>query len=161
MYIGANLMFLPGVLHIQPIMNVAWSLSYEWFFYLSLPLAVAVTGLYNRTRWQRVGIIAAAGAFFVAAIYAFPERFYVPFTVERTCHVRAIMFLGGMLVYELTETKRIRGSLAAAVQYVAAALVIVGCLIPGSIAKDRRSSRIACCGYSFRGDRGRQPLLGV
>ena len=130
MYIGANLMFLPGVLHIQPIMNVAWSLSYEWFFYLSLPLAVAVTGLYNRTRWQRVGIIAAAGAFFVAAIYAFPERFYVPFTVERTCHVRAIMFLGGMLVYELTETKRIRGRLPAAVQYVAAAVVIVGCLIP-------------------------------
>ena len=111
-------------------MNVAWSLSYEWFFYLSLPLAVAVTGLYNRPRWQRVAMIAAVGALFLIALYTFPERFFVPFAEGRTCHVRAIIFLGGMLVYELTETTRINGSLGWGGRIVAASIVFAGGALP-------------------------------
>lgn len=41
-YIAANLLLLPGVFPIQPLITVAWSLSYEIFFYLSLPVIVGV-----------------------------------------------------------------------------------------------------------------------
>src|SRR5580704_7830585 len=34
-YIGANLAFLPGLFPIEPLFTVIWSLSYEWWFYVS------------------------------------------------------------------------------------------------------------------------------
>ena len=33
---------LPGLLPIKPIITVAWSLSYEWFFYLTLPYGLGI-----------------------------------------------------------------------------------------------------------------------
>lgn len=43
-YLFENLMLLPGILEIRPFVTVAWSLSYEFCFYLGLPLLVAATG---------------------------------------------------------------------------------------------------------------------
>ncbi|MEO8036829.1 MAG: acyltransferase, partial [Acidobacteriota bacterium] len=37
-YVLANLLLLPGLLPIEPLITVAWSLSYEVFYYLSAPL---------------------------------------------------------------------------------------------------------------------------
>jgi peptidoglycan/LPS O-acetylase OafA/YrhL len=42
-YLLENVTFLPGLFPIQPIMNVAWSLSYECFFYLFLPIIIVTT----------------------------------------------------------------------------------------------------------------------
>jgi peptidoglycan/LPS O-acetylase OafA/YrhL len=44
-YILQNALLLPGIFHIQPIITVAWSLSYELFYYLSLPVLVMMLGM--------------------------------------------------------------------------------------------------------------------
>ena len=40
LYIGQNLLLLPGVFDITPIITVAWSLSYEVFYYIVIPIVV-------------------------------------------------------------------------------------------------------------------------
>lgn len=107
-YIGENVCFLPGILAIQPILNVAWSLSYEWFFYLSLPLVFGLfrlRGLSRRTR--AIGTAALAMAIVLLHLIA-PMFFYRSGNPSRTCHIRAIMFLGGILVYELNKMQPIK-----------------------------------------------------
>src|SRR5207245_8763379 len=49
-YILANLLLLPGILNIRPIISVAWSLSYEFFFYLTLPLVISLARM---RQWKR------------------------------------------------------------------------------------------------------------
>ena len=89
-YILSNLLFLPGMLSIEPIMTVAWSLSYEVFFYLPVPLAII--GLRMRL-WrpdQRlVFFLALYAAMIAVEISGFGGRF------------RLSMFLGGMMLYEI------------------------------------------------------------
>jgi exopolysaccharide production protein ExoZ len=46
-YLLANFLMLPGIFPIVPLITVAWSLSYELCFYLTLPLLV---------RWLRIAI---------------------------------------------------------------------------------------------------------
>ncbi|MEZ5090189.1 MAG: acyltransferase family protein [Micropruina sp.] len=48
-YLLANLALLPGIVPIDPLLTVAWSLSFEFFYYLTIPLAVA---LLRMRRWQ-------------------------------------------------------------------------------------------------------------
>jgi peptidoglycan/LPS O-acetylase OafA/YrhL len=45
---------LPGLFDIPPVFTVAWSLSYEIFFYGTIPLLVRVTGLQRRRAGARV-----------------------------------------------------------------------------------------------------------
>jgi peptidoglycan/LPS O-acetylase OafA/YrhL len=54
MNISGNLLMLPGMTRIPAIITVSWSLSYEWFFYLTLPLVIAVFRLRRWNTWQRV-----------------------------------------------------------------------------------------------------------
>ena len=44
-YIIQNLLLLPGIFSIPPIITVAWSLSYEFFFYLLIPAILLITQL--------------------------------------------------------------------------------------------------------------------
>ena len=39
-YICENYLLLPGMFRIEPLITVAWSLSYEFFFYLAIPLMI-------------------------------------------------------------------------------------------------------------------------
>ncbi|MEZ4415193.1 MAG: acyltransferase [Gemmatimonadota bacterium] len=47
-YLIQNLFLLPGIFDIEPIITVAWSLSYEFCFYLAVPLVVWV---FQLRRW--------------------------------------------------------------------------------------------------------------
>lgn len=87
-FIVQNYLLMPGLFDVTAIITVAWSLSYEFFYYLVTPLIV--TGLSMR-RWdasQRVkfvllfSMIALAGF----SIYGGP--------------VRLLMFVPGILLYE-------------------------------------------------------------
>jgi len=42
-YIVQNLLLLPGMLEIKPIITLAWSLSYEFFFYISAAVVIRAT----------------------------------------------------------------------------------------------------------------------
>lgn len=89
-YIVSNLLFLPGMPPIEPLITVAWSLSYEVFFHLPVP--IAIVGLRMR-RWapeQRLVLFLALYAGMIAVELAgYGGRF------------RLAMFLGGMMLYEV------------------------------------------------------------
>ena len=61
-YLLANLLLLPGVFPIEPLITVAWSLSYEMFFYLVMPLIIAVLALRRRGPDARLVTLAAVTA---------------------------------------------------------------------------------------------------
>jgi peptidoglycan/LPS O-acetylase OafA/YrhL len=97
LYIAANLLFLPGLLPIPPLLTVAWSLSYEVFFYLAA--AALVAGL-TLDRWQersRLRLVLALCALFAAAMFAAPPGF----------PARMMSFFAGMLLAEGVGVRRL------------------------------------------------------
>ncbi|MFZ0593692.1 MAG: acyltransferase [Bryobacteraceae bacterium] len=130
-YLLANLLFLPGLFPIQPLMNVAWSLSYEWFFYLLLPLAIFVTGM---TRWRpktRIVLFFALSAVFLGSSLMFPAVFFMSSNPIRASHIKLIMFLSGMIISDLMlagvdHTRRW-------LDWIALALLVGGLLVPFAI----------------------------
>src|SRR3569833_3393188 len=74
---------------IEPLITVAWSLSYEFFYYLLVPLVIALSAMRRWQPRQRITflVFASATGFIVAGIYG--------------SYVRLLMFVAGMLLYEL------------------------------------------------------------
>jgi peptidoglycan/LPS O-acetylase OafA/YrhL len=126
LYVLANGLFIPGVFPIQPLMNVAWSLSYEWMFYLCLPFLVAATRLYGWSRRARVAAFSAAALMFLTCNVLFPATFYFPSNASNASHIRAIMFIGGILVFELTEWNSQQAGSPPALSLPAVVLALVG-----------------------------------
>ena len=87
-YLGANLLLLPGLLPIEPLITVAWSLSYEMFYYLALPLVIGIGALRRRRRSARVALW--CGLALGVALYC----------GLRGGPVQLVMFLAGMLLHE-------------------------------------------------------------
>ena len=95
-YIVENLLFLPGLFDIDPIITVAWSLSYEFFYYLAVPLLIVLTGM---GRWERTTriiffVTLSIIGFYLAGTYGGP--------------VRLLMFIAGILLYETIDSRAIR-----------------------------------------------------
>jgi len=99
-YVLANVLLLPGIFAIAPIITVAWSLSYEFFFYLIIPVIVSLTRM--RT-WKRAGRV----AFFIGLWLSY---MLYAFTVPRS-QVRLLMFIAGILMYEAMDSAWLRGKL--------------------------------------------------
>jgi peptidoglycan/LPS O-acetylase OafA/YrhL len=114
LYVAANLMMLPGMTPIVPIMNVAWSLSYEWFFYLSLPALVWILRLRRWRSWRRI-------AFFVllAAV-----QFYFR-TIGGIDHARLVMFVSGIVLWELVKNHGLALRLKSWGEYVVIAAFVL------------------------------------
>jgi peptidoglycan/LPS O-acetylase OafA/YrhL len=92
-YLAANCLFLPGILPIEPLITVAWSLSYEFLFYLTIPLILAVSGMRRWRRWVRVAVFVTA----IAAYGIGSQLGIMP-------HVRMIMFFAGIVAYEMVDS---------------------------------------------------------
>jgi exopolysaccharide production protein ExoZ len=132
-YVIANLAFLPGIFPVKPIMNVAWSLSYEWFFYLLLPLVVLSLGLCKWRRRTRCWFFFSVAVLLLAANIAFPATFYFPSNPGRESHVEAVMFAAGILIFEAIEAQNIWRWKAGALD-AAALLLGAGAVLAGAIA---------------------------
>jgi len=91
LYLTANLLLLPGLFPIDPIVLIAWSLSYEMLFYLLTPLAIRMLDLRAREPMQRIlGIaLVAVSAWVVMAFFGGP--------------IRMVLFAAGMILYELVR----------------------------------------------------------
>ncbi len=76
--IAANLLLLPGILPLPQIMAVAWTLSYEMFFYFATGAAVLGGHSYAASRRTRIAVIVALAVVFIAVstleIPNFPTR---------------------------------------------------------------------------------------
>jgi exopolysaccharide production protein ExoZ len=82
-------------------MNVAWSLSYEWFFYLALPIVVGVTALRSVKPQVRIVIFITIVLLFWGATLAFPDVFFMRSNPIRASHIKLIMFFCGMAIADL------------------------------------------------------------
>ncbi|MEI8207711.1 MAG: acyltransferase [Methylococcales bacterium] len=101
-----NLLFLPGFVNVNPIVSVAWSLSYEWYFYLSLPLFIQGFKLYSWSpRWRIIFFVTLPLVYISFSLMAPTIGAILSWPIERT-HVRLVMFVCGMLISELIEVPK-------------------------------------------------------
>ena len=112
-YLLLNFLLLPGLFDINPMITVAWSLSYEMFFYLALPLLLTVSGLRN---WQMGARIALIGAVAICSAFAFSLY---------GGHIRLIMFMAGILLFESIRSGKVR----APNNFVALIVLVMGLYI--------------------------------
>lgn len=97
LYYAANLLLLgPLLVPVWPLVPVAWSLSYEVFFYALAPLLVTAFGLRRRSTAWRVTFFLLLAGLFLAVCAFFPGR------------SRLATFAAGVLLYEALRSTRLR-----------------------------------------------------
>lgn len=94
-FLVKNFLLLPGLFPIEPMITVAWTLSYEMFYYLAIPVVIALFKLRDRSASWRVTFFLSA--VFIAAIYC----------ALNGGHVRLIMFVSGIVLYEAMNSRQI------------------------------------------------------
>lgn len=99
-YVFQNLLLLPGIFRIAPIITVAWSLSYEFFFYLSIPIVIYLGHMKFWKRWARVAFFSLVWISYLAYAFFAPQS-----------QVRLLMFISGILLFELMDFGKISGHL--------------------------------------------------
>jgi len=144
-YLIENALLLPILFRVTPLITVSWSLSYEVFYYATLPLLV---GIFGMRRWQQRTRVLAFGALAAG---------YVVACFLGATHVQLILFVSGILVYEACNSERVVRLLSqAGVQWIGAAalaaflpvafLVVTGIPgLPASVA----GRHIACAVWLF------------
>lgn len=95
LYLAENFLLLPGLFPVEPMITVAWSLSYEMFYYFAIPLIIAAFGLRDRSAISRTAFFLALAVSFAGycAIYGGP--------------IRLIMFISGVLLHEIMHSDRV------------------------------------------------------
>jgi peptidoglycan/LPS O-acetylase OafA/YrhL len=94
-YTLQNLALLPGMFPITPFITVAWSLSYEMFFYQAIPAMMLLLDLRARSPQWRIRFFLALGAAILVACSLFDGP------------VRLIMFITGILLHEALRSGKI------------------------------------------------------
>lgn len=92
-YTLQNLVFMPGMFDIEPLIVVTWSLSYEIAYYVAMPVLVAALAMRRWTPQRRLR--------FFLGVTAVGFTYYC-FTHG---HIRMLMFVSGVLVYEVQKQK--------------------------------------------------------
>lgn len=97
LYLSQNFLLLPGLFPIEPMITVAWSLSYEMFYYLAIPVLIALFRLRERSSIWRAAFFLTVATLLASycAIYGGP--------------VRLIMFISGILLHEAINSRRTPG----------------------------------------------------
>lgn len=131
LYLAANLLLLPGLLPIDPLITVAWSLSYEMFFYIVMPMLIAALGLRSASNAGRLTRLTVLTAVALAAfgIVGGP--------------VRLCMFLFGAILVELPANWRAPGSTVGTIAGVIA-VSAMGVPAPGPEAQALRTLILGC-----------------
>jgi peptidoglycan/LPS O-acetylase OafA/YrhL len=122
LYILENLLFLPGIFSIEPMIAVAWSLSYEFFFYITMPVVVAVLGMRRWSAGRRVSFLCAVTFTYLGLV-----------GLGIAPHVRLLMFVAGMLLYEAMKAGIFDRFLGRAGELAATAAFIASLYVTGVI----------------------------
>jgi exopolysaccharide production protein ExoZ len=91
-YILENIAMLPGIFRITPIITVAWSLSYELIFYVTIPIIIGGFAMRGWTAWRRT-------VFFLILASGFSIFYALGFL----SHHRLILFGAGIILWELAH----------------------------------------------------------
>lgn len=145
-YLIDNSLLLPILFGVTPLITVSWSLSYEVFYYATLPLLVGVLGM---RRWQQRTRVLAFGALAAG---------YVVACFLGAARVQVILFVSGILVYEASNSERVVRLLsqaraqwigaAALAAFLPVAFMVVTGRVPGLPASDP-GRHIACAVWLF------------
>jgi exopolysaccharide production protein ExoZ len=95
-YILQNVLLLPGLVNIEPIITVAWSLSYEFFYYLFIPLLVAALSM---KRWRPLSRL-----IFFSVLSVLYAGYCLLGSYGRP---HLLMFLSGILLFEAMYSYRL------------------------------------------------------
>jgi exopolysaccharide production protein ExoZ len=119
-YLLENFLLLPGMLDLEAMITPAWSLSYEFFYYLTIPLLVAALGLRRWLPRARILFFLGLGAAWFAYCLLVDPRLD-----------RLGMFFAGILLHETMNAtdlpRRLTPALdRAAVGFVAFSFVVIG-----------------------------------
>lgn len=87
-YIIQNYLLMPGLFDIQPIITVAWSLSYEFFYYISMPVFLFIFKVRYWSAKYRFWFFLLGSA---CLFYSFGDN---------SRYVRLLMFVPGILIFE-------------------------------------------------------------
>lgn len=89
LWLGLNFLLLPGIFSIRPLIMVAWSLSYEFLYYVFSPLVVGGLRMWSWAQKWRVLLVALAytGGFTLLVFH--PDQ-----------RGRLLLFLAGIFLYE-------------------------------------------------------------
>src|SRR5262249_39119849 len=109
-----NLLFLPGIFDLPVLVTVSWSLSYELFFYLTLPLLVLLLKL-------RCWPSSRRSALFLALVLSYLAFHFVVGAV----HLRLLMFASGILMWEAKNSEWIQRRLTAAGELFASLALLI------------------------------------
>jgi len=105
LYILENLFLLPGVFNIPAIISAAWSLSYEFAFYLVIPILVVLLRARLWSGKSRALFWTALIPAYLLLVHSFPGWF--PWSEHFDgSYVRFTLFLAGMAVEELLTSNR-------------------------------------------------------
>lgn len=114
LFVVANMFLLPGFFNFTPIITVAWSLSFEFFFYLLAPVVIAAGGMRKwRVRYRLIFLL-AFWVIFALATYSVHSN-----------HIRMLSFISGAVLYEVVKHAPVRKWLTPAGEWLAILFVPV------------------------------------
>jgi peptidoglycan/LPS O-acetylase OafA/YrhL len=95
-FIIQNYLLMPGIFDVTAIITVAWSLSYEFFYYLLIPLLITALSMRSWKAYHRVVFFVSVSVFFFAYFAAHGGP------------IRLLMFISGILLYETVENRAVK-----------------------------------------------------
>ena len=93
-YLLQNFLLLPGFFPIVPMITVAWSLSFELFFYLIIPLIIVLFGLRKRTLRWRIAFFLIIAVTIVGVGFGHGN------------YSRMAMFISGIFLFEAIKNRK-------------------------------------------------------
>jgi exopolysaccharide production protein ExoZ len=121
LFLIENVLLLPGLfLHETPLLSVAWTLSYEMFYYLMIPLIIGALGLRRRSAGFRILVFAALALLLILDGWIFKGP------------LRLIMFVAGVLLFELLKTPLVLPRPSSWVGAVFGVCALLGLILPFS-----------------------------
>jgi exopolysaccharide production protein ExoZ len=124
-YLAENLLLLPGVFDLQPMITLAWSLSYEMTFYLSVPGLIL---MFRRLRWAsntRVRAILLLCVLYTLSIWLFFPSSVAAIAFSPWVHTRILLFAAGMIAWEWVKAQPKPPHPSRAADWAAALMAIV------------------------------------
>lgn len=114
-YLLKNVFLLPGIFNIVPLITVAWSLSYEFAFYLSMPILFRLTGMRGWSRRARVAFVSSWALLYILSSFWSPHS-----------RVRLVMFAAGILLQEARGAGWLKNRLNRTAEIASVLLVVLG-----------------------------------